>query len=125
VAPVIAEIRSIITTAFLILGALFMLVAAIGVIRMPDLLMRMQAATKASALGAGLMFTAGMVYFWLPAVTMRFLAATVFIFLTLPLAAHLLARASYLSGVEVWPVTQIVLPEPHGEEDAKDEEEAR
>ncbi|NBC18691.1 MAG: Na+/H+ antiporter subunit G [Bacteroidetes bacterium] len=83
-------------------GAFFMLVAAIGLVRMPDLLMRMHAATKAGTLGAGLLLLAVAVAYG-DGVTVRALAAIAFLFLTAPVAAHMIGRAAYYAGgVQCW-----------------------
>lgn len=83
-------------------GAIFCLVAAIGVVRFPDLYVRMHAATKAGTLGAGLVFLGVMVVGEDLGVFLRALAAILFLFLTAPIGAHLLARAAYASGVKMW-----------------------
>ena len=92
----------IIVTILLISGAAFMLLAAIGITRMPDLFTRMQAATKAAALGASFMFCAVAFFFGEISVITRAIATIIFIFLTAPVAAHMLGRAAYLLGVPKW-----------------------
>ena len=79
-----------------------MLVAAVGVLRMPDLLMRMHAATKAGTLGAGLLLGAVAAYYEQLGVTMRAGATIVFLLLTAPVAAHMIGRAAYVVGIELW-----------------------
>lgn len=89
------------------LGALLMLLAAIGIARFPDLLMRSQAATKAASLGAGLMLAGVAVHFHSLATTARVVAIVLFLFATTPVAAHLTARAAYHAGVPVWEATRV------------------
>ena len=101
---------------FLLAGALFMLLAGLGALRMPDLLMRMHATTKAGALGSGLIMIAVAAHFWEAGVTARALAATLFIMLTSPVAAHVIARAGYFTGVPMW--SRIVRDELKGKYDA-------
>lgn len=91
-----------ITSVLLIGGALLMLVAALGAVRMPDLPTRMHATTKAGALGGGLMVLAVATYFGDGSVTARALAVVVFIILTAPVAAHIIGRAGYFVGVPLW-----------------------
>jgi multicomponent Na+:H+ antiporter subunit G len=79
----------------LLLGALFSLVAAIGVVRLPDLFTRMHAASKAGPVGTGLVLLAVAIVSADAGVTLRAVAGFVFLLLTTPVAAHLLARASY------------------------------
>src|SRR5690606_18040263 len=79
----------------LLIGALFCLVAAIGVIRLPDLLSRMHAASKAGAVGGGFILLAVMVMSFDIGVAMRAIVGIAFLLLTTPVGAHLLARASH------------------------------
>jgi multicomponent Na+:H+ antiporter subunit G len=67
----------------------------------------MQAATKASALGAGCVLLAVAVHFADPAITTRVLLIIVFIVLTAPVSAHMIGRAAYFVGVPPWPGTTI------------------
>jgi len=84
------------------LGALWMLVAAIGVARMPDLFQRMHASTKSTTLGLALLMLGASLHFGAVHITARALAVVVFYFITAPVAAHVLGRAAYLSGVTLW-----------------------
>jgi len=84
--------------AVLLLGTLFTLVAAIGVVRLPDLYTRMHAASKAGAVGGGLVLLAVALLCFDVGVAMRAIIGVVFLLLTTPVAAHLLARASYRSS---------------------------
>lgn len=95
-------------TAFLLVaGALFAFVAALGVVRLPDLLVRMHAATKAGTLGAGLIFLAAAIHGADTGVTLRALAAIAFLLLTAPVSAHLIGRAAYRVGVRLWDRTVV------------------
>lgn len=95
--------REIATVVFMGLGASFMLLAGLGLVRMPDLFNRMQAATKGSTLGAVFMMLAAMVHFGTLDVIVRALLVVVFLFITAPVAAHALSRAAYIAGVPLWP----------------------
>jgi multicomponent Na+:H+ antiporter subunit G len=86
----------------LILGAMFLLAAAIGVVRMPDLFTRMQAATKAATLGISCIFGAVALYMEDLSVAMRAFLTIGFFFLTAPVAAHMIGRAAYFIGVPLW-----------------------
>lgn len=83
-------------------GSLFVLLAAIGLVRMPDLYLRVSVTTKAVTLGIGLVLASAAVYFQETSVTTRILAIILFILLTAPVGAHLLSRASYITGVPLW-----------------------
>lgn len=90
------------SAALMIIGAAFALLAGVGVVRMPDLFTRMQAATKASTLGMSCMVLAVAVHFGELGITTRALATMSFVFLTAPVAAHMIARAAYFVGVPLW-----------------------
>jgi multicomponent Na+:H+ antiporter subunit G len=99
---------SILVDACLLFGAVFVLVAAIGLIRMPDLPMRMHAATKAGTLGTGLLLAAVALAVPGEGVAVRALATIVFLLLTAPIAAHVIARSAYYCGeAQLWDQTQI------------------
>ncbi|MBB5985430.1 monovalent cation/H(+) antiporter subunit G [Sphingobium lignivorans] len=82
------------------LGALFLLVAAIGVFRLPDPLQRMHSATKAGTLGATLMLLGVMLSGTLDGMMTGSLVI-LFLLLTLPIGAQLLGRAAYVSGTKL------------------------
>jgi multicomponent Na+:H+ antiporter subunit G len=83
----------------LVLGALFAFLAAIGLVRLPDLYTRMHAASKAGAVGAGLILMAVAAVSLDGAIVLRAVIGLLFLLLTTPVSAHLLARAAYHSGV--------------------------
>jgi len=86
-------------TAFLIVaGALFALVAAIGINRFPDLYTRMHAASKAGTVGSGLLLVAVGFHAADLAIFSRALAGFFFFILTAPVSAHLLAKAAHQVG---------------------------
>jgi len=84
----------------MVLGTAFLLIAAIGVIRLPDPLQRMHSATKAGTLGTSLLLI-GVTLSGVEEVGDTVLLAIVFLLLTLPIGAQLLGRASYLSGTKL------------------------
>jgi multicomponent Na+:H+ antiporter subunit G len=92
---------TILVTFFSILGAAFFLVAAIGVARLPDLLTRMHAATKAGAFGGGLLLIACALHFGSAYVVLKCLLILIFFYLTAPIAGHVLGRAGYRSGAKL------------------------
>ncbi len=83
--------------AITLLGAVLILLAAVGVVRFPDVLSRMQALTKASTVGV--LFVAIGAAFVLPTTNdvTSAIAAAVLQLLTLPISASLIARATYLA----------------------------
>lgn len=89
--------------ALLLLGGVFFaLVAAIGVVRLPDIYMRLSAASKASTLGTSFILIAVALFFSRTAVTGKVIAIIAFTLLTAPVAAHMLGRAAYFSGEPLW-----------------------
>ncbi len=74
-------------------GTLFLLLAGIGMIRLPDLFCRTSATTKAATLGVGCLLIAVAIHFGDLRVTTRALATIAFLLLTAPVAAHMIARA--------------------------------
>lgn len=89
--------------AFLLLvGSVFALVAAVGLIRLPDLYTRMHAASKAGTLGSGALLIALAVADGTAGTASRALMGVVFFLLTAPISAHLLARAAYGVGYKLW-----------------------
>lgn len=92
----------IISVVLTVTGTAFVLIAGLGVIRMPDLFTRMSATTKAVTLGVGLLLAAAALHFGEIGVTTRAIATVVFLLLTVPVAAHLIGRAAYSSGTPLW-----------------------
>lgn len=84
------------------IGALFMLLASVGLMRMPDFYLRVSVTTKAGSMGVGLILIASAIYFWDFGITTRALAIIFFLLITAPVSAHLLGRAAYLSNVKLW-----------------------
>lgn len=97
----------IVSGVLLIIGASFNLIAAIGILRFPDIYTRMHAASKTGTLGSGVMMIAIAVASAEFDVVTRALAGVVFFVLTAPLSAHLLARAAYCAGVRPWEGTRV------------------
>jgi len=79
-------------------GAVFGLLAAIGIVRLPDLYTRLHAASKAGVVGTGLILIAVALISTDGAVILRAILGIFFLLLSTPIAAHLLARAAYKAG---------------------------
>lgn len=93
---------SILIATIATLGTLFVLLAAIGILRMPDTYLRMAVTTKAATLGIGLILVAAAIYFYNFSTTTRVMAIILFILLTAPVGAHLIGKASYVTGTKLW-----------------------
>lgn len=95
----IDTIRDITTAACLIIGAAFCMLSGLGMVRMPDLFCRLQASTKAGTLGLPLIAIAAMLHFATTQAVIRGSLVIAFVFLTSPISAHVIARASHRVGV--------------------------
>jgi multicomponent Na+:H+ antiporter subunit G len=84
------------------IGGALMLLAGVGILRMPDLFTRMHVATKSATLGVGCVLTAVAIFFADVGVLTRALLVVLFFFLTAPVGAHLLGRAGYIVGTPLW-----------------------
>nr|WP_102958723.1 monovalent cation/H(+) antiporter subunit G [Mangrovicella endophytica] len=84
-------------------GSIFVAIAAIGLLRLPDLYTRMHAASKAGTVGSGMMLIALALVSAGSAEALRAIAAVLFFILTAPISAHLLAKAAHAAGYRLWP----------------------
>lgn len=86
----------------LLLGVFLMLLTGLGLYRMPDIFTRMHAATKGASLGVALLLLAAIFVFREPMVVTKAVVTIAFIFLTAPVAGHLLGRAAYARRTPLW-----------------------
>lgn len=89
-------------TLLVLCGGILAVLAAVGIVRLPDVPTRMHASTKSGALGVMSIMTAAALYFGSGYVAAKVTAIIAFIVLTAPVAAHAIGRASYLMGVPLW-----------------------
>jgi multicomponent Na+:H+ antiporter subunit G len=92
----------IVTGVVWLAGAVFALLAAVGVLRMPDVFTRMQASTKASTLGLGCLLIGAALQMGDFASFIRIASIGAFVLLTTPVAGHVIARASYFANIPLW-----------------------
>ena len=94
---------------FLLIGSLFAFLAALGLLRMPDVYNRIQVGTKAATLGAIAFFIGiGILHpQWWP----KLLVIAIFVLITNPVSSSSIARALYIAGVQPWhsSATQAIL----------------
>lgn len=95
-------VLDIIAAVLLVSGGAFCFVAGLGLVRLQDVYLRMHAATKAGTLGAGLILAGAAVHFADPGSELRALITIVFLVITAPVAAHMIGRTAYKSGVPMW-----------------------
>lgn len=84
------------------LGAIFILIASLGLYRMPDFYTRLSVTVKAATLGVGFILGAVAVHFSDFSITTKVFAVIFFLFITSPVAAFLIARTAYVSNVKMW-----------------------
>ena len=87
----------------ILLGSIMSVISALGIIRLPDVYTRSHAATKSSTLAVLLSLSGAFVYFWVHEgfISVRLLLGIVFVFLTAPVAGHLITRAAYRARVKL------------------------
>jgi multicomponent Na+:H+ antiporter subunit G len=92
----------IVTAVLWLVGSAFALLAAIGLLRMPDVFTRMQASTKASTLGLACLLLGAALQIGDLASFIRAASIGAFVLLTTPVAGHVIARASYVAEIPLW-----------------------
>ena len=94
--------NDIIVSLLIVLGGLFAAIAGLGLLRLPDVLIRMHASTKAGTLGVGLIVLGVAVHFGESLIVIKALLIIAFLLLTAPVAAHLIGRAAYRTSTPLW-----------------------
>ncbi|MFK8079538.1 MAG: monovalent cation/H(+) antiporter subunit G [Granulosicoccus sp.] len=97
--------NDMIVSLLIVLGGGFAAIAGLGLLRLPDVLIRMHASTKAGTLGVGLIVLGVSVHFATSLVITKALLIIVFLLLTAPVGAHLIGRAAYRRGIPLWDKT--------------------
>jgi multicomponent Na+:H+ antiporter subunit G len=93
----------LIGSILVLLGAIFLFSAGLGMLRMPDAFTRIQAGTKASTLGNMLLLTG--LAFYHPGWSLKLIIVIYFVLLTNPISSHALARAAYIIRTPMTPTT--------------------
>jgi len=97
----------ILIMVFCTIGAVFILIASLGIYRMPDFYTRLSVTVKASTLGVGCILASLAFYFYDFAVSTKVFAIIFFLFITSPVAAFMISRTAYVSGIELWKNTYV------------------
>ena len=92
----------IIAILFLLTGFFFVVVAAVGVLRLPDFYSRMHAAGKSETLGMILCFSGLALYEGFNVTSIKFLIIAFFILFANPIGTHIISREAYRSGLKPW-----------------------
>jgi multicomponent Na+:H+ antiporter subunit G len=98
---------NVLASALLLTGCTFLLLAAVGIVRMPDLYIRMSTTSKAVTLGVGCLAVGLAVDMNDSGVTTRVILLIILFLLKAPVAAHMLGRAAYMTGVPLWEATTV------------------
>lgn len=96
----VAEIVAIAGSAVVLLGSAFMVIGALGVVRMPDVFTRLHAASVSDTFGVGLILIGLILVGGLTLVSVKLAFLLAFLFLTGPVATHAVARAALDAGVK-------------------------
>jgi len=96
-----------IAAGLILLGSTFTLIAALGIVRMQDVYLRMHAATKTGTLGLGLICSGAMVMAESWTARGEIALILVFMLVTAPIGAHLIGRAAFRAGVPFMDRTEI------------------
>ena len=86
----------LILSALILIGAFFTLIGSIGLYKLPDFYMRLHGPTKATTLGVGSILIASVLYFSFntEAISLHEILVTLFLFITAPVSAHLMAKSA-------------------------------
>lgn len=98
-------ITDIFIMIFSTLGALFILIASMGIYRMPDFYSRLSVTVKAATVGIGFILGAVALHFSDFSVTTKVFAIIFFLFITSPVGAYLITRTAYMNGTKLWDKT--------------------
>lgn len=93
-----AWLSELLVASLILIGAFFLFVGSFGLAKLPDIMRRLHAPTKATTLGIGSTLIASMLYFLLVRGMLSFheVMITIFLFLTAPVTAHMVAKAHIL-----------------------------
>jgi multicomponent Na+:H+ antiporter subunit G len=119
----VGPVRSALVALFVVVGAFFLVVGTVGLLRLPDVYNRMHATSKATTLGAASMFLANVAYFGVLGEGLTALVGIVFLYLTAPTGAHIISRSAQKMGIEFaagarWPGGEDVRPDEPADADA-------
>ena len=108
-APTMGPVRTTLVVIFTLVGAVFLTVGTVGLLRLPAVYNRLHATTKATTLGAASVALAGVARFGPGGEGLTAFVTVVFLFLTAPTGAHMISRAAQRMGVPFregveWPV---------------------
>jgi len=92
-------VRQVTVAGLVVVGSFFLAVGTLGLLRLPNVYNRMHATSKPTTLGTAAMFLAGFAQFGPGGAGLTSLVGVLFLFLTVPTGAHMIARAAQKTGV--------------------------
>lgn len=97
----------IFSAVFVLLGSFLMLIAAIGILRLPDFYIRLSAVTKTSTIGIGLILLGAFIYLNNLTILLESIGILFFVILTSPASAHITAKAATHIKIPFWKHTNL------------------
>lgn len=99
----VSVIFEFLAALLILIGGIISVISAFGMIRFPDVYSRSHAATKSSTLAVLLTLLGAFLYIWASEslISVRLLLGILFVYLTAPVAGHLIVRAAYRSNVKL------------------------
>jgi multicomponent Na+:H+ antiporter subunit G len=94
--------NNIVGMIFIIVGLIFDFFGCLGLVRLPDVYNRLQAATKCVTFGTCSILFGAFLMLGITAAGIKVLLCIIFLVLTAPVSAHALARSAHISGVKLW-----------------------
>ncbi len=95
----------ILVSILLVIGTIFIFLASIGLLKMPDVYLRMSASAIAATFGVASMLLAAAIYFMELGLTLHIIGLIIFLVLTVPIGTHMLGRTSHIIGLDMWDKT--------------------
>ncbi len=96
---------NIVSLVLMLVGSIWICLAGIGVLRLDDIFLRMSASTKAATLGVSVLLLGSALSFGEAAIFFRALVVIIFLYVTAPIAAHMIGKAAFMRGVKLSPKT--------------------
>lgn len=97
----------IVSAIIIIVGVLFVVIGAVGLLRLPDFYIRISAITKAATVGVACIMIGVALNYNEVSVAIKAFAVVLFLLITSPIAAHIIGRAAYNAGVPLWKKTEV------------------
>ncbi len=94
--------EKVLSETMMLIGAIFILIASLGIVRLPDLFMRMHSNTKSATLGVFFMMVGLAIHFSNFSIFIRAISIVLFFMITAPVAAQAIASTAHFSGVPLW-----------------------